>query len=50
MIRNFLKSLDSNMLYEFIIEFDIDASVILNDQEAHLSPKTSLVMRRFELF
>lgn len=44
------KDIQSNMLYEFIIEFDIDASVILNDQEAHLSPKTSLVMRRFELF
>jgi hypothetical protein len=44
------KEFKANLLYEFIIEFDIDRSVEISNGQAYLNPQTSVVMRRFELF
>ena len=44
------KDIVANMLYEFIVEFDIEASVQVSQGAAYLNPQTSLILRRFELF
>ena len=45
------KQLDANMLYEFIVEFEIDKSVSFSsDGSANLKPKTNTLMRRFNLY
>jgi len=44
------KQLSPNMLYEFVVEFEIDKSVLFTaDGIAKLNPKINTVMRRFQL-
>ncbi|SDR70061.1 protein of unknown function [Formosa sp. Hel1_31_208] len=44
------KELNSNKIYEFVIEFDIPESIIILDGMAQLRPKTSVTLRQFQLF
>lgn len=44
------KELNANKIYEFLIEFDIDRSINITDQVAELRPKTSTILRQFQLF
>ncbi|MGS2727741.1 DUF4382 domain-containing protein [Psychroserpens sp. BH13MA-6] len=45
------KELVANMVYDFLIEFEIDDSVTLNSTgDAQLNPKMNTLLRRFELF
>lgn len=45
------KQLETNTLYDFLIEFDIDRSVEFSSQgNVQLNPKMNTLLRRFELF
>jgi len=45
------KYLESNKLYEFTVEFEIDKSVLFSsDGSANLKPKTNTLMRFFNLY
>ncbi|MBT8304395.1 MAG: DUF4382 domain-containing protein [Bacteroidia bacterium] len=45
------KELKANTLYEFILEFEIDESVLItSDGFANLNPKMNTVMRQLQLF
>ncbi len=44
------KQLNPNMLYEFVVEFEIDKSVLFTlNGNANFNPKMNTVMRRFQL-
>jgi len=44
------KQLDPNMLYEFVVEFEIDESVLFtSDGNFNFNPKINTLMRRFQL-
>lgn len=44
------RALDANMIYEFLVEFDLDESISISNGTAELRPKTSTILRRFEIF
>ncbi len=41
---------EANMIYEFIVEFDLDESITIENGIAQLRPQTSTILRRFEIF
>ena len=45
------KQLKTNVLYDFLIEFDVDRSVVFSQEgTVNLNPQMSTLLRRFELF
>lgn len=44
------KELEANMIYEFLVEFDVDQSIHISNGTAELRPKTSTILRRFQIF
>ncbi len=44
------KELEANIIYEFLIEFDVDQSISISNGTAELRPKTSTILRRFQIF
>ncbi|MBO6607690.1 DUF4382 domain-containing protein [Psychroserpens sp.] len=44
------RTLEANKIYEFIVEFDLDESITIENGIAQLRPQTSTILRRFEIF